>query len=107
MSKLLNKSEKFLYIGGSLSGKREFSDEFMSKRYFICKNMPALDPCYDYLPITTMSTKSETYYPRSMKLFDSKHNEKTFYFMVNDPYMSDFEIIEKLINGHRGVRKKR
>ena len=105
MSRFLNNPEKFLYVGGAMAGKREFSNEFTSKKYYIQKRLPAFGPCYDYLPVTTRLPKVEIYNRRTLTLID-KHGEKIFYFMVNNPYMTDAEIMEKLVNGHRGVRRR-
>jgi len=106
VSKLLNNPEKFLYVGGSLSGKRKFSDEFTTEKYFIQKKLGKFNQDFDYSTMVIDKPKVEYYYPRSLKAFDPKYGEKVFYFMVNDPYMTDTQLMEKLINGHRGVRRK-
>lgn len=107
---MTKKRQKTLFIGGPFDGKKEHISILKPMKYFIHKpkRYSGLTEHFKYeLPYIedTISYEQCWYYPKTLTVGSRGGNAKEFTFMVNDPNMSEIDLIEKLISGHRSMRK--
>lgn len=102
----MNKQNKTLFIGGPLDGKKEYiKEDFKSQKYFIQK-CERYTGRYDHFDFPVLCPpKVAYYYPKKICVAGMHGDVKEFMFMVNNPYITEIELMEKLISGHRSMKK--